>query len=637
MSRFSSKTTLRSTSKISAWVLVIVLLTVLVPFTPVSADNMIDSGYLIESYHVDVEITDANLYRVNQTIDVNFLENRHGIYFYTPYLMEVELPGADESRYRAAISKIRVPDYEYETSTENSYKVIKIGDADYTINGRHSYEISYNYDIGMDHSDQADFLYYNLIGPQWTSPMEEVTFSIEMPHEFDPSGINITVGSYGSEDSTRAVFDVQGQTISGSVPGGLDAYEGLTIYLELPQGYFTKAVHNYAIDAFAIVLILLIAALIIYFYIRYGRDRLIPETVEFYAPNGIDPAHAGLLADGMPDSKDMIALIMYWADLGYINIIEQDKKISLKRLHQLPGSSPKYQLTIFNGLFQAGEFVTLDSLKEKFYTTMSTGKSQLQGAYQDKITEPSSRKAQGGAVILSILPLGISIGRAVLSKPFDSMAMMVFTTILAVAMMILWLPILISNRMRWRVRSKIGRIFPIIGAAVILPIVHFLNAAAIMDTSRDPLYVSMIAAIVSLITVPFAVKMNRRTLEGEQLFARLMGFRNFMIRAEKDRIEKLVMDNPSYFYDVLPYAYVLGVSDKWARNFEGLDIQPPSWYYTDTMTAFTAIHFANQMDRTASSMNSVMISQPASSGGGGGGGGGGFSGGGFGGGGGGSW
>jgi uncharacterized membrane protein len=129
--------------------------------------------------------------------------------------------------------------------------------------------------------------------------------------------------------------------------------------------------------------------------------------------------------------------------------------------------------------------------------------------------------------------------------------------------------------------------------------------------------------------------MNRRTLEGEQLFARLMGFRNFMIRAEKDRIEKLVMDNPSYFYDVLPYAYVLGVSDKWARNFEGLDIQPPSWYYTDTMTAFTAIHFANQMDRTASSMNSVMVSQPASSGGGGGGGG--FSGGGFGGGGGGSW
>ncbi len=161
------------------------------------------------------------------------------------------------------------------------------------------------------------------------------------------------------------------------------------------------------------------------------------------------------------------------------------------------------------------------------------------------------------------------------------------------------------------------------------------------DLSRDPLGSTIISIVCSLAIIPFAVIMDRRTAKGQELYSRLMGFRSFMLRAEKGRLEALVQDNPSYFYDILPYAYVLGVSDKWAKNFDGLAIQPPTWYYTDTMSAFTVMHFANQMNRTASDMNRVMISQPTSSSGGGsggfGGGGGGFSGGGFGGGGGGRW
>ncbi len=110
-----------------------------------------------------------------------------------------------------------------------------------------------------------------------------------------------------------------------------------------------------------------------------------------------------------------------------------------------------------------------------------------------------------------------------------------------------------------------------------------------------------------------------------------------METAEKDRLEMLVHDNPKYFYNILPFAYVLGVSDKWVNKFENIAIEPPEWY--SGHGAFTTATMWYAMDRTLSSAASAMSSAPrqSSSGGGSGSSGGGVSGGGSGGGGGGSW
>ena len=49
-----------------------------------------------------------------------------------------------------------------------------------------------------------------------------------------------------------------------------------------------------------------------------------------------------------------------------------------------------------------------------------------------------------------------------------------------------------------------------------------------------------------------------------------MGFRNFLITAEKPKLEQLVSQNPSYFYDILPYTYALNISKTWIRKFEDI-------------------------------------------------------------------
>ena len=58
---------------------------------------------------------------------------------------------------------------------------IKIGDANKTLTGRHTYTIRYTYNIGKDPLKNADELYFNLIGEEWDTTIDNISFNIKMP------------------------------------------------------------------------------------------------------------------------------------------------------------------------------------------------------------------------------------------------------------------------------------------------------------------------------------------------------------------------------------------------------------------------------------------------------------------------
>lgn len=159
---------------------------------------------------------------------------------------------------------------------------------------------------------------------------------------------------------------------------------------------------------------------------------------------------------------------------------------------------------------------------------------------------------------------------------------------------------------------------------------------------QDPVYlVGYGLGLVCVLGMVICLKyLPKRTPYGNEILGKLKGFRNFLETAEKDKLETMVIQDPTYFYNILPYTYVLGVSDKWIKKFESISLQAPSWY--DSSNGFDLSSFGTFIKSTMVSAQSAMSSSPSSSSGGsssGGGGssGGGSSGGGSGGGGGGSW
>jgi uncharacterized membrane protein len=147
-----------------------------------------------------------------------------------------------------------------------------------------------------------------------------------------------------------------------------------------------------------------------------------------------------------------------------------------------------------------------------------------------------------------------------------------------------------------------------------------------------------------MITIVFVVLMNARTKKATELVGRVLGFRNFIETAELDKLKLMVEENPNYFYDIMPYAYVFGLSNTWIKHFEEIPIGKPRWYVGHShVDVWDVYWYSRMMNRCMTSMDhsisSVVHATKDDGGGeiGGGFGGGGFVGGGFGGGGGGSW
>jgi uncharacterized membrane protein len=135
-----------------------------------------------------------------------------------------------------------------------------------------------------------------------------------------------------------------------------------------------------------------------------------------------------------------------------------------------------------------------------------------------------------------------------------------------------------------------------------------------------------------IIVIIFGALMTKKTQKGNELYAKLAGFKEFLKLVEKDRLREFLKQDENYFDKVLPYAIVFDIADKWKDKLEGLDIPPPRWY-SGNYTTFSTLAFMNSLDNSMQQMSTTFYSSPSSSGSSGGSfsGGGGFSGGGFGG------
>jgi hypothetical protein len=122
-------------------------------------------------------------------------------------------------------------------------------------------------------------------------------------------------------DEDRVDFTVDGNTINATLVGGLSNYEGVTLKVQLPDGYFANAktalFSDWVLGLIVSGALLLICILL---FLKFGIDPKIFPTVEFYPPDDMTPSEAGYVIDGTADNEDIISLITYWADKGYLEI-----------------------------------------------------------------------------------------------------------------------------------------------------------------------------------------------------------------------------------------------------------------------------------------------------------------------------
>ncbi len=550
--------------------------------------------FVVNDFHARYELSNdshGGRMTVTETIRVTFSDQNHGI------LRAIPTDYRNNSLRLSVLAVKRDGREEpYSTYGQANNEVLKIGDVGKTITGSHTYEIQYEMKNIIAFFDEYDEWYWDINGDQWHQPFQKVSGEVIMPAGWRTEGIPTASCYTGKSGSTQSICNItkteSGYTFASTMPLGPN--ETLTVATPFQKGLFTPRDRAdwYHDNIWQFVGLGAGAALSLVAFRqwwRWGRDYkgrgvIVPE---YEPPKNLSPAEVGLLNDYSVDSRDLTATLIDLAVRGYIKIYDEQTKTL--------------------GIFKSRKF-KLELTNEKVGNLKHHERSLLQAVFKQMVK-------------------GTTQGIATINKSEMQAAV---------------------TSIRSRLKDTLTKEYGLIEESPLRPrlvvwgilVISFTAFVPITNAGWGWIVGTIVAGIVSLACGIF---MTRRSHAGLAAYEKIKGLKLYMDTAEKDRLAMMQsVDRPfaepshtvDLFEKLLPYAVALGLEKSWAKQFENIYREPPSWY-AGNYTAFNTVYFANSLAGGVSAFNSSFSTSTSSSSSGSGGGG--FAGGGGGGGGGGGW
>ena len=169
-----------------------------------------------------------------------------------------------------------------------------------------------------------------------------------------------------------------------------------------------------------------------------------------------------------------------------------------------------------------------------------------------------------------------------------------------------------ASKLKTSVMFFLGMLFALLGITPTLALSEMLDS---ISDSKAMLMIILVIAGTG-VTMFLAVISYARTPKYNEIMGKILGFRDFIRTAELDKLNELVEEDPEYFYHIVPYAYVFGLTNNWIKKFEDIEIVQPEWIVTssnNSSDSFDAYMMGRMMsDCNASVSNNIQI--PHSSG-----------------------
>jgi hypothetical protein len=419
-----------------------------------------------------------------------------------------------------------------------------------------TYIIRYDLDNVITFYPDHDELYWDVNGDQWPQPATAVDYTLHLPAGLQLSSEQPRCfsGAFGAT-SNNCTITTDGSTVKASA-SQLPGYQTLTVVTGFEKGYFAPPTLLEKLQPYVLAILMIAVLPLLTFIVGWhiwwtrgrdpkGRGTIVPE---YTPPKELTATEAGSLIDFKVDNRDITAAIIDLALRGHIRIIEEKHDRMLGpdqtsyQLELLKNDSTAlnyYEKALAGALFPdntVGEKIDISGAKNKFYTTAKVIRTSVEDALTIRgyyrSTPRSYLKIASGLAVVGFL------------------------------------------------------------AFYLLGILHLL----------------VVGVILSLIIAWLFVRaMPSRTQLGVDAKEKLEGLKLYIETAEKDRIAMLQSPNAPYasqsaepvktvelFEKLLPYAMVLGVEKQWAKQFEGIYLEAPSWYAGNWST-FNSLVLVNSL------------------------------------------
>jgi len=510
----------------------------------------------ISSFQSTLDIQSDGTVRVSEHIDYDFeTAQRHGIYRTIPYT-KINKAG---KKYLIDLHSFSIVDqsnrpYNYSTETTQSVKNIKIGDADKTISGAHTYIISYTASGALTYFSDHDELYWNVTGNGWGYPIQKGIATVSLPATVDPAILQIAcyTGIVGSTEIDCTHSYANGiAKIETTRP--LAANEGFTLVVGFPKNLVSvleqKEYVSFWDTVSGKILIFIFIVIGILWYVvlpisipikwwKHGRDptpAIGVASAWFDAPKTKDgkrltPGETGTLLDEKADMQDITATIIHLAQRGYMQINEAENgSFTLKKLVPKEKSEKlrSHEQRLYDDVFGALDVVNLKTAKLSVVVEQAK-KDLYDMVVLDGFFEKNPQTVRNGYIALAVL--GFVTGN-----------------------------------------------FPLLLSALL-----------------------------------FGLQMPVKTVFGSEQSAVATSLKNFL--SSQERQLEFQAKNQMMFEKLLPYAVAFGVEKIWADRFKDISMKQPDWYQGYSSSHFNSVLFMHSLQKSNSSFASAATPVSSSTG-----------------------
>lgn len=563
---------------------------------PINDPVCLENDYVIEDYALTLKVKEDSTYDAEERFRVDYLNDKRKFKRYVP--TQKKLTNRDNSK---VTENIKLLEFENDESLNKSYQIgkgttFRIDDSKMEESNEHTL----NYTYMVKSNSKTDFLDFAISTTEWGSCINNASFKIELPFDFDVSNIQF-VNDEGKDRRQNISINKVNNTLIGNYNSYLKDDE-VHIRLYLDENYFKDKFPTTIVLMFLIPLSLVATSFVL--WLIFGRDKKMLVLKSDKIPVKTDVFEYALIKRGTIAERDIAIATIKLAQEEYIELKKTGKDrltgatcYDITKLKDYKGKD-RAEKYLLEGLFQP-ENVALSTLKKvpsnkrisklakknisintkvlktKLFTVAQNIKKTALEDKHDKLYEKGATKLSKIANIFNYIILFtiVSLPTLKFGKIEDLLIMLSLVCIS-----------FFSIKEGFKKENSLTT--KIVSSIIILLAIMISRTTTLWETllfEKRYIWGIVLGLYAIGLNELFKKIMLKKTAYGTKLLEQLKSLKMFLSTADKKELGLKLKEDDKYFDDIIPYTFILDSEATIFKVASREKIAVPKWLKNATM------------------------------------------------------
>ncbi len=417
-------------------------------------------------------------------------------------------------------------------------------------------------------------------------PVELLSFTVNMPTAQIPEKPEFTSIYRQSSIASDIDYIISGSQIIGATKTVMNDHEGVTMTLVVPQETFASVSTYIREGEPELVPMLAAAGIALLYWLLTLFNKPMHPTKTAVPPSGITAGEMGCrltLAGG-----DLTMMVFTWAQLGYILIVqEKGGRVLLHKRMDMGNERSPYENKVFKGLF--GTRRVIDATGNNYAKYCNLVAEQISSEKTMYRFNSGNMKLFRWICCVSHVFSGICVAMNMASNVTLQVVMAIILSVFAFASAWMIQGIAYRTHLRGKTRVYMGLVCVLIWI--------------LLGVLCGQPWIPLGSVLAQWAFGYFAAYGGRRSDLGRRDANLVLGFRRYVKHIPNGDVNRLLMNDPDYFFNLSPYALALGVIHPFAGAFVRRKFDQCPYLQTPVYGKRTAQEWAKVLVQVADAMD----------------------------------